>query len=183
MASGVLTLAVDHFGRCPRCGRERAGEVTNPFRCLACGFVFYFNTASAVAAFIEDGEDRCLFIRRAKEPARGKLALPGGFTDPNETGEEAARREIREELGIDLGPLSYVGSWPNHYHAGGFTVPVLDLFFRASVTSPAVNLQADEVSGIEWLRPEEVDLDELAFPSMKAAVQAVVESRRAPEPS
>jgi 8-oxo-dGTP diphosphatase len=47
------------------------------------------------------GEDRGLVvIRRDIEPARGQLALPGGFIETGETWQEAAVRELREETGI-----------------------------------------------------------------------------------
>jgi NADH pyrophosphatase NudC (nudix superfamily) len=171
-ADGPLE-AKELFCFCPRCGTRQAcaeGGGSNPFRCAACGFTYYFNTSSAVAVLIEDGEGRVLFIRRGREPAKGKLAMAGGFTDPGETGEEATRREIREELGLELGELSYVGSWPNVYHAGGFVVHVLDVFYRARLASTEMTLDADEVSGAEWLDPDRVDPDEIAFPSMRAAL-------------
>ena len=44
--------------------------------------------------------DSVLLIRRAGHPSIGKLALPGGFVDPNETVEEAARRELWEETHV-----------------------------------------------------------------------------------
>ena len=44
--------------------------------------------------------DSVLLIRRAGHPSIGKLALPGGFVDPNETVEEAARRELLEETHV-----------------------------------------------------------------------------------
>jgi NADH pyrophosphatase NudC (nudix superfamily) len=165
----------DLFRFCPRCGTRHAPSDeggSNPFRCAACGFTFYFNTASAVAVLIEDGEGRVLFIRRGREPAKGKLAMAGGFTDPGETGEAATRREIREELGLELGELVYVGAWPNVYHAGGFVVHVLDVFYRARLATTEMTLDADEVSGAEWLDPGRVSPDEIAFPSMRAALAA-----------
>jgi NADH pyrophosphatase NudC (nudix superfamily) len=168
--------AVSQFAFCPRCAAPRAGDPANPFRCRGCGFTYFFNTASAVAVFIHDQRGRCLFIRRAREPSRGMLALAGGFTDPGESGEEATRREIREELGIELGPLEFVGAWPNRYHAGGFTVPVLDLFFCAPAASLVLNPHRDEVGAVEWLRPEDVDPAELAFPSMRTALRAFLET-------
>jgi 8-oxo-dGTP diphosphatase len=46
-----------------------------------------------------------LLIERGKEPFLGRPALPGGYVRPNETLDGAARRELREETGIDGGPL------------------------------------------------------------------------------
>lgn len=165
--------ASELFAHCPHCGhaRERGDERgTNPFHCRACQFTFYFNTASAVAVIIEEVDGRILLIRRGREPAKGKLAMPGGFTDPGETGEAATRREIREELGLELADLTYLGSWPNVYHAGGFAVPVLDLFFRARLASATMTLDPDEVSGADWFDPLEIELDHIAFPSMRSAL-------------
>lgn len=169
-----------HF--CARCGSPRAAlpaAAANPYRCGTCGFTYYFNTASAVAVLIEDVEGRVLFIRRGRDPAQGKLAMAGGFTDPGETGEAATRREIREELGLELADIVYVGSWPNVYHAGGFVVHVLDIFFRARLATTDMTLDADEVSGAEWLDPALVDPAEIAFPSMRQALAAYLERRPA----
>jgi NADH pyrophosphatase NudC (nudix superfamily) len=172
--------AKDLFRFCARCGEPRgvaAVAGTNPYRCGVCGFTYYFNTASAVAVLIEDADGRVLFIRRGREPAKGKLAMAGGFTDPGETGEEATRREIREELGLELADIEYVGTWPNVYHAGGFVVHVLDIFYRARLATTAMTLDPDEVSGAEWLDPCGVDPAEIAFPSMRAALAAYLERR------
>jgi len=68
------------FQFCPRCGERReAGASPQPFVCRACGFHFYFNPCLAVAAILLGPDDRALFIRRAHEPAKGKLAVPGGI--------------------------------------------------------------------------------------------------------
>ena len=63
------------FRFCPRCGAAH-GETPRPepFHCEACGFLFFFNPAVAVAALVVRDDGRALFIRRAKEPARGRLA-------------------------------------------------------------------------------------------------------------
>ena len=61
-------------------------------------------------------DDGLLVVRRGIQPGRGELALPGGFMDPDETWQEAACRELREETGIIVDPdevvAHHVGSAP-----------------------------------------------------------------------
>ena len=46
--------------------------------------------------------DRVLLIQRARNPWRGMWSLPGGRLEPGETAEEAAGREVREEVGLTV---------------------------------------------------------------------------------
>ena len=55
------------------------------------------------------GEPHLLLIRRSNPPFAGHWALPGGFVDMNETAQEAARRELREETGVDDQDLHFFG--------------------------------------------------------------------------
>ena len=77
------------FLYCPECGSPHF-EVNNEKskKCTDCGFVYYFNPSSATVALILNEKKELLVCRRAKEPAKGTLDLPGGFIDMNETGEE-----------------------------------------------------------------------------------------------
>jgi len=158
------------FRYCPKCGE---GPVTPPvepvFRCAACGFVFFFNPAAAAGAFLHDDTGRLLFLRRAKEPARGKLALAGGFIDYDETAEAGLRREIREEIGLEVGSMDYLCSEVNRYRYLDIDYPVVDLFFTAAVPADARPQKLDGVDDLCWVRPEELLLEDLAFPSIRAA--------------
>jgi ADP-ribose pyrophosphatase YjhB (NUDIX family) len=49
--------------------------------------------------------DAVLLVRRGKPPNAGSWSLPGGAQELGETAEAAARRELREEAGIDVGDL------------------------------------------------------------------------------
>lgn len=160
------------FQHCPRCGRAQSTSAERrSFRCRECDFLYYFNPAIAVAAFIVDAKDQVLFIRRAKDPAKGKLAIPGGFIDAHETAEEACRREVREEVSLELTALNFLCSQPNQYHYHGVTYPVLDFFFVARTPSAHEASALDEVESVSWLDPHGVDAAEIAFPSMCEALR------------
>ena len=91
------------FLYCPECGSPHF-EVNNEKskKCTDCGFVYYFNPSSATVALILNEKKELLVCRRAKEPAKGTLDLPGGFIDMNETGEEGVSREVWEETGLKV---------------------------------------------------------------------------------
>jgi ADP-ribose pyrophosphatase YjhB (NUDIX family) len=167
------------FRFCPRCGGRTDVEppANDRFHCDACGLLYFFNPAVSVAALILRDDGRGLFIRRAKDPGRGKLALVGGFVDFGETAEAALRREVREETNLELGPLAYLSSHPNDYHYEDVTYPVLDLVFvgRAVDASRAVAL--DDVTSVTWEDPRTIVLEEVAFESMRDALRRYRSSR------
>lgn len=159
-----------HFNTCPRCGAAGPGAGTlNPFRCGQCGFVLYFNAASAVAAFIARPDGSVLYTRRAKDPGKGKLGMPGGFVDFGETAEEALRREVLEEVGLTLTALEYLCSYPNQYVYADVAYHTLDLFFIGSCPESAEAQALDAVESVCWLHPSRIAPEEIAFNSMRHA--------------
>ncbi len=124
-----------------------------------------------MAAIIQDTQGRILFIRRKKDPAKGKLSLPGGFINSGESVEDALSRETREEVNLEIVSANFICSAPNNYNYRGITYPVTDLFFSASVrTFDSISPQETEVTAIEFLPPSEKTMEQLAFPSLKHAL-------------
>jgi ADP-ribose pyrophosphatase YjhB (NUDIX family) len=166
---------LSHFAFCPRCGArqpdDRPRDANRPFRCAACGFTLYFNAASAVAVLITRADGRVLFTRRARDPARGRLGMPGGFVDAGETAEDALVREVREEVGLEVVAPRYFGSHANRYVYGDVTYTTLDLFFTASAADPDRARALDAVESLVWGDPLTIDLDEIAFESMREALR------------
>jgi NAD+ diphosphatase len=159
------------FQFCPRCGQRQTAEPAHPFRCAACGLLYFFNPAVAVGAILLGPDDRALFVKRAHDPAKGKLGLPGGFVDLGETAEDALRREVREEVNLESDSLEFLCSCPNSYLYAGITYPVCDLYFVARASRVKEVAALDGVESYCWLKPSDVDLDELAFPSAREAIR------------
>lgn len=169
---------IEHFHYCPKCGKPLPPAARpNMLQCAACGFRYYFNPTVSAAAIILDQEGRALFIRRAKEPAKGKLAIPGGFVDFQETAEEALRREIREEVGLEVGALEFLCSRINDYHYHDVTYPVVDFFFVTQARTTDAQ-PFEDVQTCCWLEPSKVGPDELCFPSVRQALRLFVNRRR-----
>ncbi len=165
-------MPIEHFHHCPRCGvsLQAAGKKPGSIACAGCGFVYYFNPSVAAAGIILRADGKGLFIRRGKDPGKGMLAMPGGFIDFDETAEDALRREIREEVGVELEGVRFLCSAVNRYAYKDVTYRVLDLFFTACVVEPATATALDDVESVLWIEPGTLKPEELAFPSMRRAL-------------
>ncbi len=113
-------------------------------------------------------------VRRAKEPSKGLLGFPGGFADAGEDAETGLRREVFEEVGLEVGVTEYLCSHQNLYAYRGTLYSVLDFFYICRVTSSGndpLRLQSTEVTGFEWCVPDSLDPEDIAFPSMRYALR------------
>ena len=151
------------FKYCPVCGSEHFE--------VHCGFTYYANPCSATAAFIVNDNDEMLVVRRAKEPAKGTLDLPGGFVDMGETVEEGMVREIKEETGLDITNIQYLFSSPNVYVYSGMGVHTLDMDYLARVhgSVPAIKA-ADDAAEALWIPISQVNPAEFGLTSIRNAV-------------
>ena len=163
----------DLFHFCPRCAAP-ATPGANPFVCGGCSLRYFFNPTVAAAGYLSDPAGRVLLIRRAKDPAAGKLAVPGGFIDIGETAEAALRRETREEVGLEVAGVRYLTSTVNRYLYAGVEYPVCDLVFAATAVEPERAQPLDAVAGIVWRLPQDIDPAELAFDSLRAGLATLL---------
>jgi len=108
-----LTAHVERF--CGYCGGPLVDRVVEerPRRiCSVCGHVAYRHPAlGAIAAVVRSRE--VLLIKRAIEPYRGHWTLPAGYLEIDEEPWEAARRETREETGLEIEQVELMGVLTN----------------------------------------------------------------------
>ncbi len=167
------------FKYCPKCGAAALRPVGQKLlRCSACGFELYLNPAAAVAGAIVDGQGRMVVLVRGKEPGKGKWDLPGGFVDPGETAEDALRREVREEIGLEVTALHYLGSWPNIYDYMGVRYRTLDMGFACEVKDASLARPREaEIAEVLFLRTDQMDLARFAFRSVRSIAGQYFEQR------
>jgi NADH pyrophosphatase NudC (nudix superfamily) len=159
------------FEYCPRCkSSDISFDNKKKFKCNACSFTYFHNVATAAAAILEY-DRKIILIKRAREPGKGKLDLPGGFTDPEETAEDGLNREIKEELGITLDKMKYIGSSPNVYKYKDVTYNTCDLFFYSRIDSIPTDFNKTEISELILINPSEIALKDFAFISTSKGLE------------
>lgn len=132
---------------CGRCGsptapspRERA------LRCPVCELRLYPVIAPAVIVLVQRGNE-VLLGRNGRFRGRTHSVF-AGFVEPGETFEEAVRREVLEEVGVQLGEVTYVASqpWPFPHS--------LMVGFRAEWAGGDVRPDGDEIIEAGWFTPD-----------------------------
>ncbi len=146
-------------------------------RCANCGYIFFHNSAAAVAAIIEM-PGGVVLVRRASAPKRGYCDLPGGFVDYGESLEAALQREIREELDTEITALRYFASFPNTYRYHNVTYFTTDAFFICRLAKSRSPRAQREISEFTVVPPQRIVLKEIAFPSTRQALAKYIEVNR-----
>jgi ADP-ribose pyrophosphatase YjhB (NUDIX family) len=133
--------------------------------CGSCGYRAFYNP-KPVACVIpreRDGDGRFWLLRRSFDPGGGRWTFPGGFVDLGESVEDAARREVREELDIDVALGGLVGV----YSRADDRV-VLVVFGGIALGEPRTTPEALEVAAFT---AAELPWAELAFWSTERALR------------
>jgi mutator protein MutT len=173
-----MSHPLDIFRHCPVCGKEGfAINNVKSKRCEGCGFVLYFNAISATVAVIMNEKDEILVARRAKEPAKGTLDLPGGFADSMETAEEAVTREVLEESGLRVTETKYLFSLPNKYLYSGFEEHTLDMFFLCRVESGDRPIANDDVEELAWMSLDDIRPELFGLQSIRRGIELLKEKK------
>jgi ADP-ribose pyrophosphatase YjhB (NUDIX family) len=155
---------------CPRCTHELERRERGHLGCPACGSQYYANSAPAVQGLLErDG--RVLLAKRAIEPRLGMWDIPGGFLEEGEEALDGLRRELREETGLDIEPVEWLGAYLDPYD--DHWVLGLSWLVRGDGEPQA----ADDVAELAWFGPDELP-GEMAFASQNEVLRLWAGRRR-----
>jgi NAD+ diphosphatase len=167
----MRALAIVEWGRthrfCGRCGaanEESDGELSR--RCPRCELTTFPRISPAVIVLVRRG-DRVLLGRGNHLPP-GLYSTLAGFVEPGETLEEAVRREIREEVGIELDGIRYFGSQPWPFPDS------LMIGFMAEHRSGELRVDPAELAEAHWCSLDELPPVPPAFSIARTLIDAWV---------
>ena len=147
-ALGLLNWRAAHRF-CGACGGPMEEHPSEPARrCAACGRTEYPSLAPAVIVRVEKA-GRILLARHVQRIPDLWTCL-AGYVELGESLEDCVRREVREEVGIDVGDVRYVASqhwpYPNQMMVG----------FAARWTSGELRPQPEEIAEARWFDPADL---------------------------
>ena len=131
---------------CGVCGSPMKLHTDISKRCTECGKEVWPQLATAVIVLIHRGEE--ILMVRANNFRGDFYGLVAGFVETGEALEEAVRREVREETGIEITNIRYFSSQPWPYPSG------LMVGFTADYVSGDIHLQRSELSSGGWFRKD-----------------------------
>jgi len=147
-AAQIVAWERDHQ-YCGRCGTptERVpGERGR--RCANCELIAYPRLSPAIIVLIE--RDDQILLARGHAFLPGRFGIIAGFVEPGESLEDAVRREVREEVGIELAQIEYFGSQPWPFPHG------IMIGFRARHLRGEISLEDGELAEAGWYGLEDL---------------------------
>lgn len=162
--------AEDVFQNCPRCANKFKLHKGGFLYCLECGLHYYNNPKPTTAVIIFDDNNHILLTKRGIDPYKGYWDLPGGFVEAHETLEESAKREMREELSIEIEVDRILGGIPDEYEYQNIIYPTLAFVVTAHIVSGTLKAH-DDVEDFVFVNPKEALHMQLAFSTIPDAIR------------
>jgi mutator protein MutT len=150
---------VSAHGYCLLCGtplEARLQEDRDRPTCPSCGFIHYLDPKVAVAVVLTR-DDQVLLGRRCIDPGSGLWSFPAGYVNRGEVLEQAAVREVSEELGVAIRLTALVGAYSERDN------PVVLVVYAGEIQAGEPRPDGREVSEVRWFGLDALPED-LAFP-------------------
>lgn len=161
---------------CRRCGQPLKHVKADEYRC-ASGHSIFDNPAPTVGVFfLTDDNQHVLLSERGIEPHKGMLDTFGGFLENDESLEQAAVRELREELGLkpdEYEPLKYLTSAAGPYPFEGEVHTLTTSLFWSRLKTGRKLIPADDVASIQTVSLHDLDLSHLHESDIRAGIKVL----------
>lgn len=175
-------MQIENWKTCPLCSNSLAfyPEPDTRVICTSCDFIQYKNPIPTAIVLPVNEHGQVLLVKRNAQPRLGYWSVIGGFLNIRETAENGARRECKEEIGVNISniPLIYVGNYPSLYGNSGRQT--LSITYYCHLTVDTEISLSEENSEWGWF-----DLDnlptELAFTDCELALRDLPHTLQTPK--
>ena len=162
---------VDAFVYCIKCGAPTINEGLVR-ECPKCKLIRYIGPYPATGALITE-RNKLLLVKRGGEPAKDTWDLPGGFIKPVESAEESIRREIKEELGVNVVKIEYFNSKYDRYEYSGVEDFIFVVNFKVEIEKTEIECQ-DDISDYKYFDLSKIPYNEIYFPSIIETIKELI---------
>lgn len=174
VATTALALVSWHRAglACPACGGRTTVRGGGGWRfCAACARELFPRIDPAVIVAVVDADDRLLLAHQAAWP-RGRVSLLAGFVEVGESLEQTVRREIDEEVGLEVGRIRYVSSQPWPFPRS------LMLGFVVEAQTVEIVVDGVEIESAGWYSREDlhraVGAGEISLPASASIAHRII---------
>lgn len=176
-----LTKGIEKtFRYCPRCGAEMVEKHVDDKKrkaCPVCEYVFYHNPVPAAGVVIKK-DGKILLVKRKFEPYKGDWCLPAGFMEYDESPEQCAIRESKEELGVDVELDGIYGVYSGKDDPRTHAVLVM---YWAKIIDGELK-PGDDAEEIEYFDKNEVPIN-IAFLAHRQIIKEFFEIKESTQPN
>lgn len=158
---------------CPSCKTTLKHQSKKTTSCPKCNFIFYNNPATAVVILLTNDKGEVLLGKRRGEPQKNYWDNPGGFVDAGETAEQTVIREMKEETGLKIEIVDYLGSIDDVYGIG----PTLNLVYVVKKISGEIE-PSDDVVELRWFAIDQIPWNKVAFANTRSAIEMLQKQHR-----
>lgn len=135
-----------NYKYCPQCKTNLKPDGGH-YYCRECRLKVYVDP-NPTAGILPVKGNKVLLAKRAVPPHKGQYDIIGGFLNNGEHPEEAAKREAKEETGLDIKPTQLLGIFTDRYGKGGSHV--VNIHYIGKIIKGKMKAQED-VASLHWV--------------------------------
>src|SRR3989344_812937 len=154
------------FKFCPKCGGKLSVPEGNKLSCIRCHYGLYINPLVTNGVIIENDGGEILLVKRACDPHKGQWDVPGGFIQPRESFSTSVKRELMEELHLEVLIDHIVGIYTDTYLFDGVINDTLCIMVSAHILSGTITPD-DDAEAYEFFSRKEILKQKIAFEGVK----------------
>lgn len=162
---------------CPLCAGVLRKRGKYHAQCSACDFEAYNNPKVSINVIVVNKKGEVLLGLRKHEPCKDLWNTPGGFIEPRETALQAAKREAKEELGISIGALRFLGTYVDTYTMQGYVHNTLAMAYWCRFTGGTIKA-GDDLYDPKFFPIRTLPFPKIGLKSDRDALRDYVKMRR-----